>query len=180
MSSLSNRPVHVFLMRRLWARLCFLIALGVAFPLFGQPARTGTVSGTVSNLATGDFLPGAIISVEGSTMTATAERSGAYSISLPEGSHTLVVSFSGLDAARVPVTVTGGQPTVKDVQLTSGVYRMDAFSVKGVREGSALAIQAQRQSENPKWVAATDTFGNPAANPAVAARHQGHPARQIK
>src|SRR5687768_6476662 len=42
---------------------------------------------------------------------------------------------------------------------------MEAFSVAGVREGNALAIQAQRLAENPKWVAATDTFGNPAANP---------------
>ena len=30
---------------------------------------------------------------------------------------------------------------------------------------NALALQTQRNSENPKWVVATDTFGNPAANP---------------
>src|SRR5947207_1537870 len=126
--------------------------------------HAATVSGRVLNQATGDSLPGAIVQVDGSSIGTVTERGGTFSLSLPEGSHTLVVSFSGLDTARVPVTVGAGS-VAKDIELTSGVYKLDAYSVKGVREGSALAIQAQRLSENPKWVAATDTFGNPAANP---------------
>jgi iron complex outermembrane receptor protein len=151
-----------------WSRfllLCpALLAMWVA-PLIAQAGRTGTVTGTISNQATGDLLPGALITVEGTGITATTERGGTFNLAVPEGSQTLVVSFSGLDTLRVPVTVTAGQAAVRDITLTSGVYRMDAFSVSGVREGSALAIQAQRLSDNPKWVAATDTFGNPAANP---------------
>jgi TonB-dependent receptor len=142
-----------------------LIAAVCAVSLFAQTGRNGTVIGTISNQATGDLLSGALITVEGRGVTATTERGGVYSLTLPEGTHTLVVGYSGLDAARVPVTVVGGQTVTKDVQLTSGVYRMETISVSGVREGSALALQAQRMSENPKWVAATDTFGNPAANP---------------
>jgi TonB-dependent receptor len=149
---------------RLFALCPAFFALLVA-PLFAQTGRTGTVTGTISNQATGDLLPGALITVEGTGITATAERGGTFNLAVPEGSQTLVVSFSGLDTTRVPVTVTAGQTAVRDITLTSGVYRMEAFSVSGVREGSALAIQAQRLSENPKWVAATDTFGNPAANP---------------
>ena len=144
-----------------------LLALGLLFgvSVFAQGGRTGTVRGTISNQATGDLLPGALITVEGTGATATAERGGTFSIAVPEGTHTLVVGFSGLDQARVTVTVPPGQTVTQDVQLSSGIYRMDAFNVSGVREGSALAIQTQRMSENPKWVAATDTFGNPAANP---------------
>src|SRR5687768_8646483 len=141
------------------------VTLCVSGSLFAQGARNGTVTGTVSNQATGDLLPGALITVEGTGITTTTERGGSYSLTVPEGSQTLIVGFSGLDPARVPVTVLPGQAVTKDVQLSSGVYRMDTFSVTGVREGSALAIQTQRMSENPKWVAATDTFGNPAANP---------------
>ncbi|NDH79870.1 MAG: hypothetical protein EBY70_06470, partial [Burkholderiaceae bacterium] len=49
--------------------------------------------------------------------------------------------------------------------LTSAVYRLEKFTVSGLREGQALAIQRQSQAENAKTVAATDSFGNPAANP---------------
>ena len=139
--------------------------LAVTASLFAQGSRNGTVTGTISNQATGDLLPGALITVEGTGITATAERGGTYSLAVPDGTHTLVVGYSGLDPARVSVTVSAGQTVTKDIQLSSGVYKMEAFSVSGVREGSALAIQAQRMSENPKWVVATDTFGNPAANP---------------
>src|SRR5688572_13336400 len=147
------------------ALVCALAVLGWSGAFGAENTRLGTVTGSITNQATGDLLPGALIAVEGTSTSTTTERGGGYTLSLPEGTHTLVVNFSGLDAARVPITVTPGQALVRDVQLTSGVYKMDAFAVTGVREGSALAIQAQRHAENPKWVAATDTFGNPAANP---------------
>jgi len=128
------------------------------------PAQAATVSGRVSNQATGDLLPGASVQVEGSGLGTSTERGGTYSLELPAGPHTLLVNFAGLDPARIPVTVTTAA-LVKDIELTSGIYRLEAFAVSGVREGSALAIQAQRLSENPKWVAAIDAYGTPAANP---------------
>lgn len=132
--------------------------------LVGPAIQAATVSGRVSNQATGDLLPSAIVQVEGTAISTVTERGGTYTLEVPQGRHTLVVSFLGLDTARVPVDV-GAAQIVKDVELTSGIYKLETFSVSGVREGSALAIQTQRQAENPKWVAATDTFGNPAANP---------------
>ena len=142
-----------------------LLMLFTAVSALAQSPRVGTITGIVSNQATGDLLPGATITVDGQSAATTSERGGTFNLTVPEGAHTLVVSFAGLDPIRVPVSVSAGQTVTRNIELTSGVYRMEAFSVAGVREGSALAIQAQRQSENPKWVAATDTFGNPAANP---------------
>ncbi len=154
------------LVRRARRAVTALLTLVAALAAGGATAsRPGTLTGRVSNQATGDLLAGAAIVVDGAGVSTTTERGGTYTLSLPEGSHTLVVSYSGLDSARLTVTVTAGQPVVRDVQLTSAIYQMEAFAVSGVREGSALAIQAQRNAENPKWVAATDTFGNPAANP---------------
>lgn len=140
-----------------------MIAFGTA--MFAQRPNDGAVTGVVSNQATGALLPGAVVAVEGSAVSATTERGGSFNLSLPAGTHTLLVNFSGLDPARIPVTVAAGQTINRNIELTSGVYKLEAFSVSGVREGNALAIQTQRMSENPKWVVATDTFGNPAANP---------------
>jgi iron complex outermembrane recepter protein len=127
--------------------------------------RTGTVTGVVSNQATGDFLAGAQITVEGTSVATATERDGTFRLTLPEGQYNLVVSFTGLDPQRVDAAVGADRNIHKDVQLTSGIYRLDPVSVSGVREGSALALQTQRQAVNAKTVVATDTFGNPAANP---------------
>lgn len=146
---------------RRFARVVFLLPLLA----LGLHAQTGVLTGFVTNQATGDLLPGAVLAVEGTGVTGATERGGGFTLTVPAGQHTLLVSYAGLDPARVTVAVTAGGTVRKDIGLTSGVYKMDAFAVKGVREGSALAIQTQRQADNPKWVAATDTFGNPAANP---------------
>ena len=147
---------------RLFRRAATFVFLGVASLLFAQ---TGLITGTVSNQATGDLLPGATLSIEGTAINGASERDGAFSLPVPAGTHTLVVSYAGLDAVKLTVSVPPGATVTRDVQLTSSVYRLEKFSVTSVREGSALAIQTQRNSDNPKWVAATDTFGNPAANP---------------
>ena len=130
-----------------------------------EGSAAGAVSGVVSNEATRDFLSGAVIQVDGSAISTVTERGGVYHLSLPPGTYTLVVSYAGLDATRVPISIEAGSTTARNIALKSEIYKLDAFSVSGVREGNALAIQTQRMAENPKWVAATDTFGNPAANP---------------
>ncbi|MBI4626522.1 MAG: TonB-dependent receptor [Verrucomicrobia bacterium] len=148
---------------------CFALALGSAPAVSAaddnRPAAAGLVLGQVSNQATGDLLPGAVVQVEGTNISTVTERGGVYNLSLPPGTYTLLVSFAGLDQARTPVAVAAGAPVTRDVTLTSTIYKLDAFTVAGVREGNALAIQTQRLAENPKWVVATDTYGNPAVNP---------------
>jgi iron complex outermembrane recepter protein len=150
--------------RHRFVNLRVVVATAAAAWLSASLASAAMVSGRVSNQATRDLLPGAVVLIEGSTNSTITERGGTYSLNMPEGNHTLVVSFSGLDTARVPITL-GAADLVKDVELTSNVYQLDPVSVKGIREGNALALQQQRQAMNVKTVVSTDVFGNPAANP---------------
>ncbi|MEO6246126.1 MAG: TonB-dependent receptor, partial [Opitutaceae bacterium] len=69
-------------------------------------------------------------------------------------------SYTGLDTARSSVTVAAGQRAVRNFDLSSGVYKLDTFTVSGAREGSAAAITAQRNAENVKNVVSMDQFGN--------------------
>lgn len=156
--SCSAAALPLFVIRRALALMSVLFAV-VSF------AQTGQISGRVSNLATGDLLSGAMVQVEGTNNSTISEHGGVFALSAPAGPQTLVVTYAGLDTQRVAVNFAAGQTVVRDVQLTSKIYTLDKFSVAGVREGNARAIQVQRQSDNPKWVAATDTFGNPASNP---------------
>lgn len=143
-------------------------AFAVALACLGAhaaDATTATMAGRVLNGATGAYLESAVVAVEGSMVQAVTARGGEFSLTLPPGRHTLHVSFTGLDPITEIVDLAPGAIVTKEFALTSGIYRLEPVTVTGLREGSALALQQQRLAENFKTVAATDTFGNPAANP---------------
>src|SRR5213079_1008143 len=104
-------------------------------------AETGTLTGAVSNAATGNLLEGARVEVPSLGLSALTDATGRFVLSaVPPGTHELVVSYIGLDAVRSQVSVAAGQRTVRDFDLTTGIYKLDAFKVTGEREGGAAAI----------------------------------------
>ena len=124
-------------------------------------AHAATLSGNVSNVATGNLLEGARITVPALGLTAFTDNTGRYVLpTLPAGTHALVVTYVGLDPIRTSVTVTDAATTTRHFDLSSGVYTLDAFKVTGEREGGAAAITSQRNADNVKTVVATDSFGN--------------------
>lgn len=151
-------------------RLSLLLATFLALlgPIFGSLHAAGTaglITGVVVNDATGDLLAGARVQLVNTLTETNSERGGSFVLMAPAGDQTLVVSFAGLETKRVPVTVPATGPIAVEVRLTARIYTLDKVTVSGLREGQALALQLQSQAENAKTVAATDTFGNPAANP---------------
>ncbi len=142
-----------------------LLLFVLAFDLRAEDSARAIVSGTVVNQATGELLVGAVVEVESAGQRTVSGRGGAYRLALPPGPHQLSVSYTGLDALSVRVEVAAGQTVVQDLTLKSGIYRLGAVTVTGEREGRARALQEQKTSLNPKLIVATDTFGNPDANP---------------
>lgn len=133
----------------------------VALALVARAAAAdGIVVGQVSNAATQSFLEGAEVSIEGSGRSVTTDREGRFELSVPEGMATLVVRYTGLDPKKMTVDVKPGARAVQDVEMNSSVYKLDAFTVSGPREGSASAITKQREALNVKNVVASDSFGN--------------------
>jgi iron complex outermembrane receptor protein len=140
------------------ALLLCIFALAPAPALLAQ--ATGSVTGRVLNAATGAYLAGASITLEGAATGDVSADGGSFRVNdLPPGARTLVVTYPGLDAARVPVTVVAGATRDVLVELSSKIYQLDAFKVSELREGEAAAIARQRHAENLKQVIATDTFG---------------------
>jgi TonB-dependent receptor len=124
-------------------------------------AATGTISGSVSNAATGNLLEGAIIEISRLRLTALTDQTGRYVFQdLPAGTHEVVASYTGLDPGRRQVTVRAGERAGHDFDLTSSVYVLDAVKVTGEREGSAAAITARRNAANVKNVVSIDEYGN--------------------
>jgi hypothetical protein len=133
-------------------------------------ATTGTISGRVQNVATGQFLNNARITVRGTDRVVFTDESGTYRLpSVPAGPVVLQVFYTGLDPQDITVVVAPGQLTERNVDLTSGdryasndgTIKLDAFKVSSAREtdGAAIAINEQRFAANLKNVIAADAFG---------------------
>src|SRR3954471_23680959 len=72
----------------------------------GATAAAATLTGTVSNVATGNLLEGAQVAIPALGVSTFTDNTGLYSLhALPAGTHELVVSYTGLDPARATVTV---------------------------------------------------------------------------
>jgi len=122
---------------------------------------SGSVVGSVSNAATKMGLEGAIVEIPQLGLRTQTDNSGRYVLlGLPEGTYNTIVSYIGLDDVRVPIVIYDGQRATRDVELTTGIYKLDAFNVTGEREGNALALTMQRNADNLKNVVAMDSFGN--------------------
>ncbi len=145
---------------------CLALALLPAVATAQVSARpatqaTGSITGNVSNAATGNLLEGARVEIPSLGLAALTDNTGRFVLNgVPAGTHEFVVSYIGLDPARRQLSVSAGQRANQDFDLTSGIYQLEQFKVTGEREGDAAAITAYRNSENLKNIAATDSFGN--------------------
>ena len=154
----SLRP---FVSARRVLRCVALISACVVVPLpLVRAAESGIITGAVSNAQTGNMLEGAKIEVPKLGVTALADNTGRFVVSnVPPGTYEIVVSYLGLDPARAEVNVSAGQRATRDFEMTSGIYKLEAFKVTGEREGTAAMITEKRNADNVKDVIAMDSFG---------------------
>ena len=124
---------------------------------------SAVITGRITNQATGDVLTSVVVGIDGTDIRTSTDRDGTYRLIAPAGARTLVVSYPGLDDQRVTLDVTAGQSATRDIALTSSLYKLEKYVVKGLREGQAAAIQEERSAANVRTVAAIDAFGNPGA-----------------
>jgi iron complex outermembrane recepter protein len=146
-----------------WMQVCTLAILVALVPAArAQNNSTGSISGTVLNSTTGNFLEGAEVVVQtgGASYRTNSERGGRFTLSgVPAGAHTLVVSYPGLDVKSEPVTVVAGQAVTVPVSLGTETIMLEAMKISTTKEGMAQAQALQRVSIQAKLVAAADQFG---------------------
>ena len=137
------------------------LSLLLSLSLSISALHAATISGNVSNLGTGNLLEGAQVSVPALGLATLTDNTGRYVLpALPAGIHEVVVTYLGLDPSRATVAVSDSAPASLNFDLTTGIYKLDAFTVAGEREGGAAAITAQRNAANVKNVVAMDSYGN--------------------
>ena len=160
--SVLRRPTALLAFAALW--------LGTQLHLFAQPA-TGAIAGRVLNPASGAYLGGARLTLEGTALETFSDADGAYLLSpVPAGEVRVRVFYTGSAPQTATVRVTAAQTTVHDLALTSvarpparpdETVQLEKFTVSTSKEmeGAAIAINEQRFAANIKTVVSTDEFG---------------------
>ena len=141
------------------ALLCVAFLAGLS-PVLRAADGGATITGAVSNAVTSNMLEGARVEIPKLGVSALTDNTGRYVFSnVPPGEYDVVVSYIGLDRDVKPIAVSAGQRVQRDFELTSGIYKLEAFKVTGEREGSAAMITEKRNADNVKDVIAMDSFG---------------------
>ncbi|MCA0933479.1 TonB-dependent receptor [Lutimonas saemankumensis] len=87
-------------------KFLFLLLL---FPALSAAQNKYSLSGTVKDKSSGESLFGATVFIEGTSIGTTTNEYGFYSISAPEGSHTLIISYLGFDNIKKDVLLDKDQ-----------------------------------------------------------------------
>jgi outer membrane receptor protein involved in Fe transport len=112
-----------------------LLSLGVtATPTLAQdaPTKSGTIAGVVVDKKNGKSLPGANVSIKGTTTGTTTDVKGRYRLTgLEPGTYKVLFSFVGFqDKTITGVTVTPGETTTLDVTLAEKTAQLDEVVVE--------------------------------------------------
>src|SRR5437764_10454439 len=105
---------------RLCTALFFIVISGT---LFAQKV----VTGTVTNASNNQPIPSATVTVKGTNVGAATDASGKFSINVPSGKNTLVVSSVGFADQEVDISTTASVT----VSLKERVSSLDEIVVTG-------------------------------------------------
>ncbi len=148
----------------------FLLLMSLSSLSAQTSDRRLTISGTVSDSATGELLRAATVRVEGTPTGTMTSREGAYLLRLPPGSYTLVFSMIGYGKQRHTV-VLREEPIQLPIALASADFSTPELVVTAESPGMLLmrkaiarklrqrdSLQAYTYTLYSKFVAATDTL----------------------
>lgn len=132
--------------------MIFVLVLTTTIIVFGQAVQ---ISGIVTSQEDGLGIPGVSVTVKGTTIGVLTAADGAYSLSVPPGSNTLVFSFIGMKKTEVEIQ---GRTRI-DVVLQPDLIAMDEVVVIGygtARRGSYTGSAAQIESKKIETRPITD------------------------
>ncbi len=164
-----------------------LLVLALLSTLFAAP--TGQISGVVVDKSTNNPLPGANVSIKGTSLGAATNIEGEYRIPrVPPGNYTLMVNYIGYEIAEIPVKIEVNRTTTVDVELIFEIVEGEEITITAQREGQAAAINQQVRANTIKNVVSSERIrelpDNNAAEsvgrlPGVAIRRSGGEGERV-
>ena len=130
--------------------LCCFLVVFLAFPLLSTTAAfaaSGTIEGLVRDAQTGDPLPGANVMLVKTSLGASTDINGKYTIrDIPPGSYTLRARYVGYKEKELAVQVQEGQAIKQEFKLTAIGVEGEEVVVTAQAAGQKEAINQQLSS----------------------------------
>ena len=122
-----------------------LLLLGSSF-LFAQQ-EPGQIYGVVTEAVTGTVMPGATISLQGTSLGTASDVYGKYVMhQIPPGSYTLVVRYIGYKGKEVSIDVKSGLKIEQNFSLVAQALEGEEVIVTAQARGQKAAINQQLSS----------------------------------
>jgi len=121
-----------------------LLILILSFPSFAYYAN-GTIRGFVSDSSNGEAIIFANIYLQEIHYGAATNNQGYYVLNgVPEGKHTLIVSYLGYQSKKLTVFVASGKITEVNLRLSPGTIQLDELTVSGKRISEPMDISMDK------------------------------------
>lgn len=143
-------------------------------------ANKFTLSGTIKDAATGETLIGANISIKDTNQGIVTNEYGFYSITLPEGTYTFLISYLGYGTeeirqdlsqnVKLDIEVTSTANTLEEVVITSG--DASKSQVRTIQAGVAI-LQAKDIKKLPAFFGEPDVTRAMLTQPGVSSIGEG-------
>ncbi|MEM9650413.1 MAG: carboxypeptidase-like regulatory domain-containing protein, partial [Bacteroidota bacterium] len=140
----------------------FILVFAPIFTL----AQTGNIQGTLSD-ENGIYVPGANVLITDLSKGAISDFDGKFTlVNVPEGNHTLMVSYLGYSPIEKQVNVVSGETTVVNLTMNPTNVELQEVQVSAYGlSGQAKALNTQKTNLNITNVVSTDQIGKfPDAN----------------
>lgn len=127
------------------------VIIVLAFATSAWAQSTASVRGTVTDESTNNFLPGAEISLQGTSYRARSGSDGRYRLDgVPPGTYTLAVSYIGYEDYSHEITIDDTGAVNYPIALVGSVRISDEIVVQGARFGESKALNDQKEAANIK------------------------------
>ncbi len=138
-------------MKRIWFLICLAILTTNTMPLLAQ--TSAKIRGLVIDKQTETPLPGANISLKGTSFGTATDLDGVFFISkIPPGNYQMVVQYIGYGEKKFDITLEEGETISKTIELQYQSIEGEEVEVTAQAEGQMQAINQQITSSTIKNV----------------------------
>ena len=126
-----------------------LLILTILFSFTALAQNKGTITGVLTDKDINNApLAFANAVIKDTSIGATTDDKGRYSLKVEPGNYTLIFSFIGYETIEVPVTVKEGETLTIDKALGAGGYKLDDVVIQKVtnREKETVLLQEQKKA----------------------------------
>ncbi len=148
----------MFIMKKLIVSL-LLFAAVIALSSSSYAQGKGNLRGIVKDTA-GVVLPGASVTVKGSTLGTATNLNGSYSLQgAPAGEVEIVVNYLGFATLTRKVTIVAEKTITADFTLKESSVTMKSVVISAVVGGQQRALNQQKMADNMMQVVSADQIG---------------------